>query len=371
MESSLDLPVPTVGSELVGMANPNTSPANSSSASPTKSRRLWLILLGLTMLLFVALAGNLALGSTYIPPGEVLGILLGRASAEPSWQTIIWQFRWPRALTAALAGAALAIGGLQMQTLFRNPLAGPFVLGIDAGASLGVALVLLVGGAAGTVLGDLGTAIAASLGAATVLGLVALAARYVTSTAVLLILGLMFGNATLSVASILLQFSSAEQAQSYLLWTFGSFSNTTSEQLPLFSGAIASALVLAFLGAKPLNALLLGETYARSLGLDLGRARWQILASTALLAGTVTAFCGPVAFLGVAVPHLCRGCLKIADHRYLLPGTALIGATLALCANLAAQLPGSQFSLPLNAVLALIGAPVVAWVVLQRPTSKL
>ncbi|MEO0948816.1 MAG: iron ABC transporter permease, partial [Cyanobacteria bacterium J06641_5] len=162
---------------------------------------------------------------------------------------------------------------------------------------------------------------------------------------------------------------SAERAQSYLLWTFGSCGNTTLEQLPLFAGAIAIALLLALLGAKPLNALLLGETYARSLGLDLGRARWQILASTALLAGTVTAFCGPVAFLGVAVPHLCRGYLKLADHRYLLPGTALTGATLALCANLVAQLPGSQFSLPLNAVLALIGAPVVAWVVLQRPSG--
>lgn len=358
MESSLTPPVPPMDSE----------PA-SQTTTKARSHRVGLALLGLVLLFFVAFASNLALGSAFIPPHEILGILLGHAPSELSWQTILWQFRWPRAVTATLAGAALAVGGLQMQTLFRNPLAGPFVLGIDAGASLGVALVLLAGGAAGTVLGDLGTAIAASLGAGVVLGLVAIAARYVTSTAVLLILGLMFGNATLSVASILLQFSSAERAQSYLLWTFGSFGNTTLEQLPLFAGAIAIALVLALLGAKPLNALLLGETYARSLGLDLGRARWQILASTALLAGTVTAFCGPVAFLGVAVPHLCRGYLKLADHRYLLPGTALTGATLALCANLVAQLPGSQFSLPLNAVLALIGAPVVAWVVLQRPSG--
>lgn len=348
---------------------PTVSPSPS-AATPSRHRRPLVALASLVVLLSVAIGANLALGSVFVPPQETLGILLGRTPTEPAWQAIVWQFRLPRTLTAALAGAALAVGGLQMQTLFRNPLAGPFVLGIDAGASLGVALVVLAGGATGTVWGDLGTAIAASLGAAAVLVLVVLAARYVTSTTVLLILGLMFGNATLAIASILLQFSSAERAQSYLLWTFGSFGNTTLEQLPLLGGAIALALGLALLGAKSLNALLLGETYARSLGLDLDRARWQILASTALLAGTVTAFCGPVAFLGVAVPHLCRGWLELGDHRYLLPGTAISGAALALWANLAAQLPGSQLSLPLNAVLALIGAPVVAWVVLRRPLGE-
>ncbi len=341
------------------------------SAETDRLPRPLVALASLAGLLVAAFAANLVLGSVLLPPGEVLGILLGRAPTDPTWQAIVWQFRLPRALTATLAGSALAVGGLQMQTLFRNPLAGPFVLGIDAGASLGVALVLLAGGTTGAFGGDLGTAVAASLGAATVLALVALAARYVTSTTVLLILGLMFGNATLSVASILLQFSSAERAQSYLLWTFGSFGSATLAQMPLFASAIALALALALLGAKALNALLLGETYARSLGLSLDRARWQVLASTALLAGTVTAFCGPVAFLGVAVPHLCRGWLKLADHRYLLPGTAISGATLALCANLVAQLPGSQLALPLNAVLALVGAPVVAWVVLRRPTAEL
>ncbi|MBC6480710.1 MAG: iron ABC transporter permease [Hormoscilla sp. GM7CHS1pb] len=320
------------------------------------------ILLGLLLTSFCL---NLAMGSVRIPLAQILTILLGYQPAKATWSSIIFKFRLPQALTAALAGAALSVSGLQMQTLFANPLAGPFVLGINAGASLGVALVVLTVNNQG-IFGDLGLTVAASLGSTLVLLLAIAVAQRVRNSTTLLIFGLMFGYATNAIVTIALHFSITEQIQSYLRWTFGSFGGVTWSQMPIFAPTILIGLALAYLLSKNLNLLLLGESQASSLGLNLQHSRFGIIVSAAMLAGTVTAFCGPIAFLGVAVPHLCRACFQTADHRVLLPATTLMGATLAISANLIARMPGSQVALPLNAVTALIGAPVVSWVILRQ-----
>lgn len=355
-----------------------TTPKIYASSVPTRvvypglgTRRLALValLVGLTGAFLL----SVAVGSVTIPLTEVITILTGGEAARPTWETIVMNFRLPKAITAALAGAALAVSGLQMQTLFRNPLADPYVLGISSGASLGVALVVLAAGTTGSVLiaglgflGDFGLAAAASLGAALVLALVLLVARRVQSAVTLLILGLMFGYTTGALVSLLIYFSIADRIQIYLSWTFGSFGGVTWGQMPVFAPIITLGLVAALLLVKPLNALLLGETYARSLGLNVRRARLWIIISTALLAGAVTAFCGPIGFLGIAVPHLCRAIFGTSDHRILVPASIMLGATVALLADWVAQVPGSQVILPLNAVTALIGAPVVIWIILRR-----
>jgi iron complex transport system permease protein len=338
-------------------------------------RRGWLIIFALVLpCIFFA---SLAIGSVNIPLGDVITILLGGEPARETWTTIVLNFRLTKALTAMLAGAALGVSGLIMQTLFRNPLADPYVLGISSGASLGVAFIVLAAGTTGGTLfaelglfGDFALIVAASLGAVGVLLLILLAARRVRSTMTLLILGLMFGYVTGSIVSVLIHFSIAERVQAYVNWTFGSFGGVTWGQMPLFAFAVSVALILANLSAKPLNALLLGESYARSMGLNIRRARLGLIVSAALLSGTVTAFCGPIGFLGIAVPHLCRALIGISDHRMLLPAVSLAGAGLALIADMIAQLPGSTVVLPLNAVTALFGAPVVIWVILRRHDMK-
>lgn len=337
-------------------------------------RRLVLVILLLLLAgLFIL---SLTLGSVDIPLPDIFLILTGGEPARETWSTIILKFRLPKAITAVLAGAALSVSGLQMQTLFRNPLAGPFVLGINAGASLGVALVVLTVGATGSLLltglgltGDFGIVVAATAGATLVLGLVLLVARRV-ETMTLLILGLMFSYAVSSLVSILLYFSIPERIQAYISWTFGSFAGVTWSQMKVMLPAVTLGLILAWLLVKPLNALLLGENYARTLGLDVQRARWLVVLSTAVLAGTVTAFCGPIIFIGVAVPHLCRTLFSTADHRILIPTSIMMGAIIALAADLLAQLPGSDIVLPLNAVMALIGVPVVVWVILRQKNLR-
>ena len=332
----------------------------------------WVALAGLVLALLGALLLNLALGSVRIPFSEVVAVLSGGASLKPSWAYIILEFRLPKALTAMLAGAALAVSGLQMQTLFRNPLADPSILGINAGASLGVALVVLASGAAtgflsnAGLLGDLSLIVAAITGAGLVTGLVIVAARWLRHAMTLLILGLMLGYATGAVVGILIYFSVPEQIQAYITWTFGSFGGVTGRQLALLAPVISAGLLLAGLLIKPLNALLLGESYAASMGANIQRIRLGLIAGTSVLAGSVTAFCGPIAFLGVAIPHLCRALLRTSDHRLLVPATVLLGALVALLADLVAGVPGSQTVLPLNAVTALLGAPVVVWIVLRR-----
>ncbi|RUQ37033.1 MAG: iron ABC transporter permease [Candidatus Competibacteraceae bacterium] len=329
-------------------------------------------LTGLALALVGAFLLSLALGSVRIPLTEVIAVLSGGEATKPSWSYIILAFRLPKALTAILAGAALAVSGLQMQTLFRNPLADPSILGINAGASLGVALVVLATGAATGflsnvgLLGDLSLIASAIAGASLVTGLVIVAARWLRHAMTLLILGLMLSYATSAVVSILIYFSVPEQIQAYIAWTFGSFGGVTGRQLTILAPVIGAGLLLAGLLAKPLNALLLGEAYARSMGVHVQRVRFWLITGTSVLAGTVTAFCGPIAFLGVAIPHLCRALLCTSDHRLLVPATLLMGGLVALLADLIASVPGSRVLLPLNAVTALLGAPIVVWIVLRR-----
>ncbi|MEH2092790.1 iron ABC transporter permease [Nostoc sp.] len=336
-----------------------------------------IIFLIILISLILAFLLDLALGSVDIPVTEVIKILLGQEAEKVTWTHIILKFRLPKALTATLAGAALGVSGLQMQTLFKNPLAGPFVLGISSGASLGVALVVLTASATTPtlladlgIISDFGLVIAASLGAASVLGMMLVVSRRVQDTMTLLILGLLFGYATSAIVSILLQFSSKEQIQSYIMWTFGSFAGVTWKQLVVLIPVILLSLLGAVLQSKSLNALLLGESYARSLGLTVQKTRFSIITSASILAGAITAFCGPIAFLGVAIPHLCRSLFNTSDHRILIPSVTMMGAILALFADLFSQLAVSQMVLPLNAVTALIGTPVVTWVILRRNSQK-
>ena len=337
-----------------------------------------LVLIMLLMLLGALLLLSLALGSASIPFDQVLSVLLGGEADQRAWTNIVLKFRLPKTLTAMFAGMALGVSGLLMQTYFRNPLAEPFVLGVSSGASLGVALVVLTTGAAGGALlaglglaGDLLLTVAAGLGAAITMGLVLLVAVRIHSSVTLLILGLMFGYLVMAMVSLLLYFALPERIQAYINWTFGSFGGVTGEQLPVLAIIVLAGLLLSAALTKPLNTLLLGEEYARSLGVNLKRMRIGIVLATALLVSAVTALCGPIAFIGIAVPHLARGLLASADHRLLLPGTCLAGACVALCASLIAELPGNNLVLPLNVVTALMGAPVVMLVVLRHARGLL
>jgi iron complex transport system permease protein len=340
---------------------------------PRPPLRPWL-LFALLLLLLLAFALSLTLGSVDIPLEQVVRILLGGVPEKASWADILFKFRLPKAVTAVLVGAALSTAGLQMQTLFRNPLADPFILGVSSGASLGVALVILGMGAGGALtfvaglgtFGDFSLAIAASLGAGTVLGAVLLLSRRVQNTLTLLVVGLMFGYLASAVVTLLIYFSQPERVLVFSLWTAGSFGGVTWSQMRVFAPAALLGLLLGFVMMKPLNALLLGDDYARSLGLNVRRARFWIIFSASLLAGVSTAFCGPIWFIGVAVPHVARALLNSADHRALLPASMVMGASFALIADVIAQSPGSQHTLPLNVVMSLFGVPVILWVILRQ-----
>lgn len=323
--------------------------------------------------LLAAFVAAICLGSTSIPLPSVLGALSGQlAQGHPDYD-IILAIRLPRALTACLAGAALSLAGLQMQTLLRNPLADPFVLGITSGASLGVALVVLASGSAIGAFLSSGVGWAGGfvlVGAATLGGLLVLiptlaVASRLKNAATVLIFGLMIGYAISAFVTVLVAGASPNQLERWTAWGFGSFSAVTWTQLQILAPVVASGLLIAALSIKQLNALLLGENYARSMGLDTRATRILTMAAASLLAGAVTAFCGPIGFLGVAVPHIARAVLRTADHRLLVPATILLGATMALVAQLVALLPGQLGVLPLNAITALIGAPVVVYVILR------
>ncbi|MCY3796271.1 MAG: iron ABC transporter permease [Chloroflexi bacterium] len=336
------------------------------------------ILPALAFLLGGLLLLSLALGSASIPLDQVVSVLLSGEADKQAWTNIVLKFRLPRTGTAMLAGMALGVSGLLMQTYFRNPLAEPFVLGVSAGASLGVALVVLTSGVAGGALlaglgltGDLLLTGAAGLGAAVTMGLVSLAALRIQNSVTLLILGLMFGYLVAALVSLLLYFALPERIQAYINWTFGSFRGVTSEQTPILATVVLAGILLSAALVKPLNALHLGEDCARSLGVDLKRTRFGIVLVTAMLVSAVTAFCGPIAFIGIAAPHISRGLLNSVDHRLLLPGACLTGACVALCASIIAELPANQLVLPLNVVTALMGAPVVMLVVLRGAKGKL
>ena len=334
-----------------------------------KSRQWTGKLLAMGMAVLFLLLLNLSLGSVSIPISQVAKILVGAVPDKEAWEHIVLQFRLPKALTALAAGSALACSGLQMQTLFRNPLAGPFVLGISSGASLGVAIVVMAGSAFGSWLWADSQGLillAASVGAASVLLLVVFVSSSIRDGMTLLIIGLMFGSLASAVVGILQFFSEAEQVQAYLIWTFGSLAGTTWEELSFLLPIAALGLLLSIFVAKPLNSLLLGERYAQSMGVNLPQARAWIIVSTSLLAGSITAFCGPIAFVGLAVPHLTRLLIPTADHRKLLPAVMLGGAILLLSCDILAQLPGSEKVLPINAVTSLIGAPVVIWLIVRK-----
>ena len=342
-------------------------------------RRQQIILLALVLLLVIAFVLSIAIGSVNIPIGSVWRVLLGGEAERTTWRTIIVQIRLPKALTAVLAGAALSIAGLQMQTLFRNPLADPYVLGVSSGASLGVAVAVLGAGfalgvastpfAAGlTTFSALGVVGAASLGAAVVLLLTLAVSRFIQNNLTLLVFGLMIGYLTSALVSLMLFFSNPERMQAYLLWTFGSFGGTTWAQLQVLLPVVLLTLLAAIASAKAMNTLLLGETYARSLGVNITRTRIWITATASVLAGAITAFCGPIGFLGIAVPHLARNLLRSADHRVLAWACVLLGAGLALLCDLATHF--GSIALPLNATTSLLGAPVVVWVILRRRVHK-
>ena len=316
---------------------------------------------------------DLSFGSVRIPFGEVIKMLTGQAVDNELWEKIIFMIRMPRAVSAVLAGGALAVAGLQMQTLFHNPLAGPSVLGITAGASLGVAVVMLGAGSAASVYAISKTGIggswlivcAAAVGAGAVMFFIMLLSMRLRDNVSLLIIGLMVGYITVSIVSIWQYFSNPEQIQDYLLWTFGTLGGVTTGQLNIYGAVAVAGMVMAYLGSKQLNALLLGENYARSLGVNIRVTRIYIITVTSLLAGVVIAFNGPIAFVGIAVPHLARMVMGTSDHRILIPASLLFGAMLMLGCDIIARMPGSQMTLPINAVTALIGAPVVVWVILR------
>ncbi len=331
----------------------------------TSASKFVILLSGLTAFLAFTTCLSLSIGSVPIPLDQVLSILLGREANEATWTTIVLQFRLPKTIAAVLAGVALSSSGLQMQTLFRNPLAGPYLLGISSGASLGVALVLLANGLLSGNAGAIEVVGASLGGSALAMVIMMIAARYARNSVTLLILGLLFGYATAAIVDLLLHFSPPEKLQSYIRWTLGSFGGVTWSQLPIFAVAVGLGWLLTLAMVKPLNLLLLDEAQAISLGLSIGQLRGWTVISVSLLAGSVTAFCGPIAFLGVAVPHLARSLIGTSDHRVLLPIVSLLGAILALVADIITQLPGRQV-LPLNSVTALIGTPVILWVILRQ-----
>ena len=335
---------------------------------------LILTLITLSILLFFVL--NLVLGSVAIPLQSVLHILLNTDSGQAEtevWRNIVWRSRVPQSLTALVAGAGLAVSGLQMQTVFRNPLAGPSVLGISSGASLGVALVILLSGSVGGValsklgyIGELALTIAATVGALSVMALIVFVSQKVRGSVTLLIIGVMIGYVANAIIGMLKYFSVEEDIRAYVIWGLGSFARVSGNQMMLFIGIMALLLPLSLLLIKTLNLLLLGEAYARNLGLNIKRARISVISCAGILTAIVTAYCGPVIFLGLAVPHLCRGLLRTSDHRILMPASILTGASLALVCNLIARMPGFEGALPVNSVTALIGAPIVVYVLFSK-----
>jgi len=331
----------------------------------TVQHKRWIILPLLLTILFVM---NLSLGSVRIPVQEVFSILLAQESSEPVWKEIVWNFRMTKALTCILAGGALALAGLQMQTLFRNALAGPDVLGLSSGASLAVSLVFMSHAVGWTVLAAPSpwlVVIAASLGCGAIFLIVLGISYRLNDNTSLLIIGLMIGATTASVVSVLQFLSDAEDQQAFLIWTFGSLGGLNWTEIQVLAIILLVGAAIAWACVKPLNAWLLGDNYARSLGINIKRSRLLVIFSASILTGAVTAFCGPIAFVGLAVPHLTRLIIKTHHHRILIPAVMVAGAALMLLCDSIAQLPGSTYVLPINAITALIGAPVVISIIMK------
>ncbi|MBR2205871.1 MAG: iron ABC transporter permease [Prevotella sp.] len=325
----------------------------------------------LGLLIVVLFALNLVMGSVSIPAADVFSILAGDKTLKPSWQFIVLESRLPQAITAMLCGGALAVSGLMLQTAFRNPLAGPSIFGINSGAGLGVALVMLLLGG-GLSVGSLqiggfaAILIAAFIGAMAVMALIFFFSTLVRNNVMLLIVGIMIGYISNSAISLLNFFATDEGVKSYMVWGMGSFGGVSMANMPIFAGVTLIGLFGALLLIKPLNALLLGDRYAENLGVNILRVRNWLLIVTGLLTAVTTAFCGPVAFIGLAVPHIARLLLTTDNHRVLLPATILCGAVVALICNLICFLPGESGVIPLNAVTPLIGAPVIIYVIARK-----
>ncbi len=336
---------------------------------------LLMTLLAGSILLFFSL--NILLGSIHIPAKDILGIMTGNPSESLIWNNIVLKSRIPQALTAVMAGAGLAVSGLLMQTVFRNPLAGPSVLGISSGASLGVAFVVLLSGSIGGValsklgvIGEVTITISAIIGSLLIMTLIAYVAQKVRGNVTLLIMGVMIGYIANAVIGVLKFFSAEEDIRAYVIWGLGSFARVSGGQTTLFIVLMLMILPLSFFLIKTLNLLLLGDSYAKNLGLNIKRARLLVISSSGVFVAVVTAYCGPIVFLGLAVPHLCRGIFRTSNHATILPATLLAGASLALLCNLIARMPGFEGALPVNSVTALVGAPVVMWVLFNKRKSE-
>jgi iron complex transport system permease protein len=329
---------------------------------------IWILL---TVVLLVLFVFDIVLGSVQMPLKEVLKIIFTGQSDHPEYLTIIYRFRIPKAITALFAGFALSVSGLQMQTVFRNPLAGPFVLGISAGASLGVAL-LVMGISTFTLVGQIGVignwtiVIAAWLGSGLILFLILAISARVKDIMTILILGIMFGSATAAIVNILQYFSNESMLKAFIVWTMGSLGGVSIAQLKVLIPSVLIGLSITFLSLKMLNAMLVGENYAKSMGLNVRLSRFLIFFSTSLLAGTITAFCGPIGFIGIAVPHIARIVFKTANHNTLLPGSMILGGIVLLISDIISQMPGKENTLPINSITALVGIPIVIWIIIKN-----
>lgn len=323
------------------------------------------------LLLVLTLVLNISLGQVNIPLKEVFKSLTGESASKETWEYIIVNFRLPKAITAVLVGIGLSISGLLMQTLFRNPLAGPYVLGLSSGSSLGVALVIL-GAAflpqlvAEMLLSTYGIILASCLGSFLVLLLILIMSSRLRDTATLLIIGLMFSSFTGAIVSVLTYFSSAEQLQKFTFWSMGNLGNLSWQNILILAITVAIGLLLSLISIKSLDALLLGENYAKSMGLNIRKSRYIIIIATSLLAGSITAFAGPIAFIGLAVPHLAKLLFQTSNHEILFGSTILIGALLMLFCDMVSQMPGMEFTLPINAITSIIGAPIVIWLLVRK-----
>lgn len=332
-----------------------------------------MLMTGLVISIAILFVLNLFLGSVDIPSASIIDILTGGDGGSVIWRNIIVKSRIPQALTAIMAGAGLAVSGLLMQTVFRNPLAGPSVLGISSGASLGVAFVVLLSGSIGGValsklgaFGEVAITMSAIVGSLLVMALIAFVAQKVKGNVTLLIMGVMIGYIANAIIGVLKFFSAEEDIRAYVVWGLGSFARVSGGQTTVFVILMLILLPFSFLLIKTLNLMLLGDSYAKNLGLSIRRARIEVIGMSGVLVAVVTAYCGPIIFLGLAVPHICRGLFRTSNHAVLLPSSLFTGASLALMCNLISRMPGFEGALPVNSVTALVGAPVVIWVLLKR-----
>ncbi|WP_454166207.1 FecCD family ABC transporter permease [Gordonia iterans] len=353
-----------------------TAPSAPAPAPEVRERRTWPVLVLLSLAVLLGFVLSVFVGSVTVPVGDTAAVVLGDRSNP--FASVVIDFRVPRTVTALVVGAALGLAGMQMQTLFRNPLADPYILGASSGASLGVALVVLLGGTSAgaftsglTAMGRNGMVIAAAAGAGLVLGIIAVLSRWVRSSVSLLLVGVMLASVSTAAVSVLLTMTRPQLAQQFLEWGMGTFRASTYQDLWLMVPLVFVGLLIAALTIRPLNALLLGEGYARSMGIRIGPTRIRIIVSAAILAGVTTAFCGPIGFLGLVVPHLARFAVGSSDHRKVMPATLLVGALLALICGVIAELPGTGRVLPLGAITALFGAPMVIVVLIRASRGRL